>query len=98
AAGISAASTDPPVGPYIHPPVGTWPVPVQSTSFPYDQSIDFVGESTSPPVIADFGSGPRIITGPITGGVYSISPDGSIDRRFDFSCPSAHCPCLPPSR
>jgi len=57
---------------------------VQSTSFTYDQSIDFVGESTSPPVIADFGSGPRLITGPITGGVYSIKPDGSVDQRFDF--------------
>src|SRR5205823_7872522 len=61
-------------------------------------SIDFVGESTSPPVIADFGSGPRIITGPITGGVYSINPDGSIERRFDFSCPSAECSSLPPYR
>src|SRR5439155_549577 len=46
----------------------------------------------------DFGSGPRIITGPITGGVYSINPDGSIDRRFDFSCPSAECSSLPPYR
>src|SRR5439155_24770 len=85
-------------GPYIHAPDGTWPVTVQSASFTYDQSIDFVGESTSPPAIADFGSGPRIITGPITGGVYSIKPDGTVDRRFDFSCPSADCSSLPPYR
>ncbi len=96
--GLYADGNDHPGGPYIHPPDGTWPVTVQSTSFTYDQSIDFVGESTSPPVIADFGSGPRIITGPITGGVYSINPDGSIDRRFDFSCPSAECSSLPPYR
>src|SRR5439155_7345546 len=96
--GLYADGNDHPGGPYIHPPDGIWPVTVQSTSFTYDQSIDFVGESTSPPVIADFGSGPRIITGPITGGVYSISPDGSIDRRFDFSCPSADCSPLPPYR
>src|SRR5438874_1725472 len=96
--GLYADGNDHAGGPYIHPPDGTWPVTVQSASFTYDQSIDFVGESTSPPVIADFGSGPRIITGPITGGVYSINPDGSIDRRFDFSCPSAECSSLPPYR
>src|SRR5207237_8753464 len=94
--GLYADGNDHPGGPYIHPPDGTWPVTVQSASFAYDQSIDFVGESTSPPAIADFGSGPRIITGPITGGVYSIKPDGSVERRFDFSCPSSDCSSLPP--
>src|SRR3989454_548248 len=93
--GLYADGNDHPGGPYIHPPDGIWPVTVQSTSFTYDQSIDFVGESTSPPVVADFGSGPRIITGPITGGVYSINPDGSIDRRFDLSCPHAEGSSLP---
>src|SRR5207249_991561 len=66
--GLYADGNNHPGGPYIHPPDGTWPVTVQSTSFTYDQSIDFVGESTSPPVIADFGSGPRLITGPPTDG------------------------------
>jgi len=96
--GLYGDGNDHPGGPYIHPPDGTWPVTVQSASFTYDQSIDFVGESTSPPVVADFGSGPRLITGPITGGVYSIKPDGSVDQRFDFSCSSADCSSLPPYR
>src|SRR3989475_7816803 len=96
--GLYADGNDHPGGPYIHPPDGTWPVTVQSTSLTYDQSIDFVGESTSPPVIADFGSGPRLITGPITGGVYSLRPDGSVERRLRLSCSPCGWSSLPPYR
>src|SRR2546428_714710 len=96
--GLYADGNNHPGGPYIHPPDRTLPVTVQSTSFTYDQTIDFVGNSTIPLVVADFGSGPRLVTGPITGGVYSIKPDGSVERRFDFSCPRAQGSSLPPHR
>jgi len=96
--GLYADGNNHPGGAYIHPPDGSWPVTVKSADFTYDQSIDFVGESTSPPVVADFGSGPRLITGPITGVVYSVKPDGSIDVRFDASCKSADCSALAPYR
>ena len=96
--GLYADGNNHPGGAYIHAPDGSWPVTVKSADFAYDQSIDFVGESTSPPDVADFGSGPRLITGPVTGEVYSIKPDGSIDLRFNAACTSADCSALPPYR
>src|SRR5207244_3726772 len=71
---------------------------IRDAKLMYPVTVADVLDSTSPPVIADFGSGPRLITGPITGGVYSLRPDGSVERRLDFSCPSAECSSLPPYR
>lgn len=68
-----------------------WPVTVDAGSFAYDQSIDFVGEATSPPVVARIDGATHILTAPITGLVEDFAPDGTLRRKFDASCGSADC-------
>ncbi len=75
-----------------------WPVRLASLQFCYDQSIDFVGEGTSPPVIGNFGSGPQVISSPVTGPVYVINGDGTIARTLSLGCTSAACQPNPPYR
>jgi hypothetical protein len=77
-----------------------WPVAINTVSFCYDESIDFVGESTSPPSIGDYdGSGKlRVVTGGVTGPTYVVNGDGSIERQLDTSCPGAACAANPPYR
>jgi len=102
--GIWADGNNHPGGPYLStsstPSLPSWPVQVKSSSFTYDQSIDFVGESTSPPSIGDVdGSGTlRLITGAITGTVYAFNPDGSVYSKLSATCASADCTALPPYR
>ena len=83
-------------GPYLP----NWPAAVKTGSFCYDQSIDFVGESSSPAVISDFdGSGKlRVITGGVTGPVDIFRGDGSLERTLDASCKSSDCSANPPYR
>ena len=76
-----------------------WPVRLPSLQECYDQSIDFVGEGTSPPVIGNFGAGhPQVISSPVTGPVYVINGDGSIARTLSPACSSAACAPNPPYR
>ncbi len=75
-----------------------WPVRLSSLEFCYDQSIDFVGEGTSPPVIGNFGSGLQVISSPVTGAVYVINGNGTIARTLSPSCTSAACQPNPPYR
>jgi hypothetical protein len=83
-----------PGGPYLP----NWPVALNVGSFCYDQSIDYVGEGTSAPVIGNIGGQTRVVTAPITGGPYVINGDGSIDKRLSITCQSADCGPLPPYR
>ena len=94
--GIWADGNNHPGGPYIH----NWPVKMNSLSFTYDQSIDFVGEATSPPMIADFDhSGTlRLATGVVTGQVFILNPDGSVYSTADLSCQGTDCAPNPPYR
>ena len=65
----------------------------------YDQSIDFVAEGTSPPVIGNFGSGRlQIVSSPVTGPVDVIDGNGSVARSLSLSCQSAACKPNPPYR
>jgi hypothetical protein len=92
--GIWPDGNNHPGGAYIP----NWPVKVPTLSFAYDQSIDFVGESTSPPVFGDFdGSGTlRMVTGGVTGQVMVFNSDGSVFQKLDLACQSADCaPNLP---
>ncbi len=75
-----------------------WPVRLTSLEFCYDQSIDFVGEGTSPPVIGNFGSGPQVVSSPVTGPVYVINGNGTIARTLSLGCASAACQPNPPYR
>jgi len=70
-----------------------WPVAMPALSFCYDQSIDFVGESASPPVIGDFdGSGKlRIMTAGVTGPAEVIDGNGSVERTMSADCAGAAC-------
>ncbi len=69
-----------------------WPVRLASLDECYDQSIDFVGEGTSPPVIGNFGAGHlQVISSPVSGGVDVINGDGTIARTLSLSCSSAAC-------
>ncbi|MCW2967087.1 MAG: hypothetical protein JWM71_859, partial [Solirubrobacteraceae bacterium] len=54
-----------------------WPVAVSGLSFCYDQSIDFVGEGASPPLIAKVAGAPRVITSAPTGQPQAFNADGS---------------------
>ena len=76
-----------------------WPVFLPTGDFCYDQSIDFVGEGTSPPLIGNFGAGhPQIVTSPVTGPTYVINPDGTIAHTLSAACQSAACDPNPPYR
>ncbi len=76
-----------------------WPVRLPSLQECYDQSIDFVGEGTSPPVIGNFGAGrPQVVSSPVTGGVDVINGDGTIARTLSLGCASAACQPNPPYR
>jgi hypothetical protein len=76
-----------------------WPVRLPSLQACYDQSIDFVEEGTSPPVIGNFGAGhPQVISSPVTGPVDVINGDGSIARSLSLACSSAACAPNPPYR
>jgi len=77
-----------------------WPVTIKTGAFCYDQSIDFVGEGSSPPAIGDFdGSGKlRVMTAGVTGPAVAIDGDGSIERTMSPSCSSADCGPNPPYR
>jgi len=76
-----------------------WPVFLPTADFCYDQSIDFVGEGTSPPVIANFGTGHlQIVSSPVTGPPYVINGDGTIARQLSASCQGAACSPNPPYR
>lgn len=73
-----------------------WPVRLPSLQGCYDQSIDFVAEGTSPPVIGDFGRGLQVISSPVTGPAYVVNPDGTIARTLSPACPSSACRPNPP--
>ena len=76
-----------------------WPVRLPSLQACYDQSIDFVEEGTSPPVIGNFGAGhPQVISSPVTGPVDVINGDGSIARSLSLACSSSACGPNPPYR
>ncbi len=76
-----------------------WPVFLPTGDFCYDQSIDFVGEGTSPPLIGNFGAGhPQIVTSPITGAVDVVNPNGTIDHTLSLSCSGSACQPNPPYR
>ncbi len=76
-----------------------WPVRLPSLEECYDQSIDFVGEGTSPPVIGNFGAGHlQVISSPVTGPVDVINGDGTIARTLSLGCQSAACQPNPPYR
>ncbi len=76
-----------------------WPVRLPSLESCYDQSIDFVEEGASPPVIGNFAAGhPQVISSPVTGPVDVINGDGSIARSLSISCSSAACAPNPPYR
>ena len=75
-----------------------WPVAVSGLSFCYDQSIDFVGEGASPPLIADVGGSPRVFTSAPTGQPQAFNADGSVYQSMDLSCQSAACGPNPPYR
>ncbi|HEY8739872.1 MAG TPA: hypothetical protein VIN56_04715, partial [Candidatus Dormibacteraeota bacterium] len=94
--GIWADGNNHPGGPYIQ----NWPVKINSLDFTYDQSIDFVGEATSPPLVGDFdGSGTlRLATGVVTGQVFILNGDGSIYSTADSSCQGTDCGPVPPYR
>ncbi|MBV9796956.1 MAG: S8 family serine peptidase [Solirubrobacterales bacterium] len=84
-----------PGGPYLP----GWPVRLRSVQECYDQSIDFVGEGTSPPVIGNFGAGAlQVLSSPVTGPVYVINGDGTIARTLSLGCSSAACAPNPPYR
>jgi hypothetical protein len=92
--GIWPEGNNHPGGPYLP----GWPVALNADSFCYDQSIDFVGEGTSAPVIGDIGGQLRIVTAPITGPAYVVNGDGSIYKTLSSACTSAACGPLPPYR
>jgi hypothetical protein len=81
-------------GPYLP----HWPVALNTASFCYDMSIDFVGEGTSAPVIGKIGGAMRVVTAPITGPGYVLSGDGSIYKTLSSSCNSSDCGPNPPYR
>jgi hypothetical protein len=73
-------------------------VALNSFSFCYDESIDFVGEGASPPVIGNIGGQERVVTAPITGPGYVLNGDGSIYRTLSPACTSSDCKPNPPYR
>jgi hypothetical protein len=76
-----------------------WPARLPSLEACYDQSIDFVEEGTSPPVIGNFGAGhPQVVSSPVTGPVDVINGDGSIAHSLSLACSSAACAPNPPYR
>jgi Subtilase family len=75
-----------------------WPVRLPSLESCYDQSIDFVEEGTSPPLIGNFGSGLQIVSSPVTGGVDVINGNGTVARTLSLACASAACKPNPPYR
>ncbi len=81
-------------GPYLP----HWPVSLNAASFCYDESIDFVGEGSSAPVIGNIGGRMRIVTAPITGPAYVLSGDGSIYKTLSSTCTTSDCGPLPPYR
>jgi hypothetical protein len=81
-------------GPYLP----NWPVALNSFSFCYDESIDFVGEGASPPVIGNIGGQERVVTAPITGPGYVLNGDGSIYKTLSPVCTSSDCKPNPPYR
>ena len=92
--GIWPDGNNHPGGPYMP----NWPVALNAGSFCYDQSIDYVGEGTSAPVIGKIGGQMRVVTAPVTGPPYVINGDGSIDKQLSSTCSSADCAPLPPYR
>lgn len=68
-----------------------WPVSVDAGAFAYDQSIDFVGESTSPPDVVRTGGQTHILTAPVTGLVHDYAPDGTLRRSFSAGCSTTDC-------
>jgi hypothetical protein len=93
--GIWAQANRNPGGAYLP----GWPVRLPSLQECYDQSIDFVGEGTSPPVIGNFGAVRlQIVSSPVTGPVYVINGDGTIARTLSLACQSTACQPDPPYR
>ena len=76
-----------------------WPAALPALSFCYDQSIDFVGEGTAPPLFADVdGSGLKVISSAVTGPVEALNPDGSVFKTLDTECTGDACAANPPYR
>ncbi len=75
-----------------------WPVRLPGLQSCYDQSIDFVEEGTSPPLIGNFGIGLQIVSSPVTGGVDVINGNGTVARTLSLGCQSAACKPNPPYR
>jgi hypothetical protein len=75
-----------------------WPAAVPTLSMCYDQSIDFVGEGTSPPVFASFAGKLRVLTSGTTGPVQALNGDGSGFQTLSVACGSADCAPLAPYR
>jgi hypothetical protein len=75
-----------------------WPVAVSGLSFCYDQSIDFVGEGASPPLIGTVRGEPRVFTSAPTGQPQAFNADGSVYQSMDLSCQSMACTANPPYR
>jgi hypothetical protein len=75
-----------------------WPVAMSGLAFCYDQSIDFVGEGATPPLIASIGGAPRIVSSAPTGQPQAFNGDGSVYQSLDLSCSSAPCSANPPYR
>jgi hypothetical protein len=73
-------------------------VALTADSFCYDQSIDYVGEGTSAPVIGKIAGQPRVVTASITGPAYVVNGDGSIYKTLSSSCTSSDCGSLMPYR
>ena len=77
-----------------------WPVTIKTGAFCYDQSIDFVGESSSPPVIGDFDGSRqlRVMTAGVTGPAVVIDGAGSVVRTMSADCSGPDCAPNPPYR
>ena len=69
-----------------------WPVSVPSGSFAYDESIDFVGESNSPPIFLHPAGAPaQVVTAGVTGEPVAFTGDGTLVTTYDAACSSADC-------
>ncbi len=90
--GIHPDGNNHPGGPYL----AGWPVNLKSLVGCYSDSIDFVEEGVSPPVIMPVEGKNRVVASSVGNSPQVIAGDGSIVRGLSLACASDACKANPP--
>lgn len=73
-----------------------WPVAMKSIASCYDESIDFVEEGSSPPVVMPVDGKLRVVSAPTGGAPAIYDADGTQVRSMGLECKGDACAGTPP--